>query len=199
LSTKKITVFASGSGTNFKKIHQAALDNRIPASVTCLICNNPEAGALSYAKKQGIRTCLISHTDFDSEQTFAARLNEVLRSEKPDLIALAGYLKKIPDSVIEQYHGKIINIHPSLLPKYGGKGWYGMKVHQAVIENNEPVSGCTVHYVTTEYDEGPIIAQKQITVSPDDTPETLANKIQKLEHQLYPEVIKDLLSGNSSK
>lgn len=193
MSTKRITVFASGSGTNFKKIHQAALDNRIPASVTCLICNNPDAGALSYAKKQGIRTCIISPEDYDTGQAFAARLNEFLRSEEPDLIVLAGYLKKIPDSVIEQFPGKIINMHPSLLPKYGGKGWYGMKVHQAVIESKEPVSGCTIHYVTTEYDEGPIIAQKQITVSPDDTPESLASKVQKLEHQLYPQVIRDLL------
>lgn len=193
MKNRQLTIFASGTGTNFKTIHQATLDNRIPATITALISNKADAGALKYAKDQDIRTYLISPDEYPSEKAFADHLEEVLIAENPDLIPLAGFLKKIPDRIITNYPGRIINIHPSLLPKYGGKGWYGMKVHQAVIENNEAESGCTVHYVTPEYDQGPVIAQKRVTVEPNDTPESLAKKVQEQEHLLYPEVIRNLL------
>ncbi|MDG5766086.1 phosphoribosylglycinamide formyltransferase [Balneolales bacterium ANBcel1] len=217
MKTKRITVFASGSGSNFKAIHQAALNNDIPASITALVSDKPDCGAVTYARSRNIRTHITSPALFaedvagetvfslsrssespdpvpEGHRRYAAFLLDVLEKEMPDLIVLAGYLRKIPDAIVDRYAGSIINIHPSLLPKYGGKGWYGMRVHRAVIENGEKESGCTIHYVTGIYDDGPIIAQSKVAVAPDDTPESLAAKVQKQEHTLYPQVIGRLLT-----
>jgi len=193
LRTKRITVFASGSGSNFKTLHQSVLNGEIPASITALISDNPKAGAVTYARSQNIRTHLLLPSDFDESAAYTQKLESILSLENPDLVVLAGYLKKIPDHIVAKFSGKIINIHPSLLPKYGGAGWYGMRVHRAVIENGEQESGCTIHYVNEIYDEGPIIAQSHVTVNPDDTPESLAKKVQQEEHKLYPRVVRQLL------
>ena len=191
---KQITVFASGSGSNFKALHQSALKNEIPARITALVTDNADAGALAYARSHRIRNYLLSPSDFPDSESLTLRLEEILKIEAPDLITLAGYLKKIPQRIAGRYYGKIINIHPSLLPKYGGKGCYGMRVHRAVIDNGEKESGCTIHYVTKEYDKGPIIAQSRVPVNSDDTPESLAKKVQQQEHLLYPDVVRRLLS-----
>lgn len=193
MRTKRITVFASGSGTNFKVLHQATLRHEIPASITALVSDKPEAGAVSYARSNGIRVHLLSPSKVADYTVYTDSLEQILAGENPDLIVLAGYLKKIPDRIVERYPQKIVNIHPSLLPKYGGKGWHGLHVHRAVIENGDKESGCTVHYVSTIYDEGPVIAQKKVPVAPDDTPETLSKKVQKQEHILYPKVVRNLL------
>ncbi len=191
MSSKRLTVFASGSGSNFKVLHQAALNGEIPASITALVSDKPDCGAVTYARSHGITIYLLTSMEMTAS---ASRLKEILKHEAPDLIILAGYLRKIPDHIVDIYPDRIINIHPSLLPKYGGKGWYGHHVHRAVIENNENESGCTVHYVNKVFDEGPIIAQERVTVNDDDTPESLAKKIQKKEHSLYPKVVRMLLS-----
>lgn len=193
MKKKRLTVFASGSGSNFKALHQAVLENEIPASITALISDNPKAKAIEYAKYCGISTYILSPKDFSEEAAWCKSLEAVLADGIPDLIVLAGFLKKIPEPILSQYPKKIINIHPSLLPKYGGKGWYGKHVHRAVIQNRDSESGCTVHWVNNIYDGGPVIAQKRVPVYPDDTPESLAERVLREEHRLYPKVVKELL------
>jgi len=187
---KKLVFFASGSGSNFQSVIDSIKNNDISASISGLITDNREAGALERARKNNIPTAVIP---FSEDNKFSSELKKQLQKWAPDLIVLAGYLKKIPDSVIELYKDRIINIHPSLLPKYGGKGFYGQKVHKAVIENGDSVSGCTVHFVNSEYDRGSIIKQKKVPVLPDDTPDILGKKVLKEEHLLLPEVIKQLI------
>jgi len=121
-----------------------------------------------------------------------------LEKWKPDLIVLAGFLKKLPENLIDKYKGKIINIHPSLLPKYGGKGFYGIHVHRAVLENNESETGCTVHLVTKEYDEGPVLAQQKIQVRRNETPQSLAKRVLQEEHKLLPKVISEIFKNKKS-
>ncbi len=195
MKTKNIVVFASGTGSNFKALHQAILKKELPARITALISDNPDAGALAYARDNGIREIVITPSDFEPDR-YIQELGKILEDESPDLIVLAGYLKKIPDEIVDRYHRRIVNIHPALLPKYGGKGWYGMRVHRAVIENGDRESGCTIHYVTRVYDEGPVIAQVKVPVHEHDTAESLAARILKQEHQLYPKVIRFLLAEN---
>jgi len=155
-----------------------------------LIADRPEAGALERAELHGIPTHIIDLKKPDTGK----HLLHLLSGLEPDLIVLAGYLKKIPDSIIEKYRGKIINIHPSLLPKYGGKGFYGMRVHQAVIENGEKASGCTVHFVDEIYDNGSVIEQVKVSVDKNESPDSLAKKILREEHKLLPRTIKKLLT-----
>lgn len=194
MKPKNIVVFASGTGSNFKAIHQAILKKELTARITALISDNPDAGALSYARENGIRGIVLSPSGFGEPARYSRELGKVLEEESPELIVLAGYLKKIPDEIVDRYHRRIVNIHPALLPKYGGKGWYGMRVHRAVIENGDKESGCTIHYVTRVYDEGPIIARVKVPVHEDDTAETLAARVLKQEHQLYPKVVRFLLA-----
>lgn len=174
---------------------QAVIDEiekkRIQAVITGLITNKPHIKAIERAKKYGIPVCVISETD---EKIFASKLKEQLSEWQPDLIVLAGFLKKIPDSIIRMYENKIINIHPALLPKFGGKGFYGLNVHKAVLESGDKETGCTVHYVNEEYDKGPIISQAKVNVHPSDTPEVLAKRVLKAEHELLPSVIKKLIN-----
>jgi len=166
---------------------------RLDARITGLISNTARAGAIDRAKEHDIPAYVIDTNDPASEK----ELLDLLGSLDPGLIVLAGYLRKIPDSVIRTYNGKIINIHPSLLPKYGGKGYYGMNVHRAVIENREKVSGCTVHFVDEIYDNGQVIEQVEVPVEQTDTPESLAKKILRREHEMLPETIQKLLTQTS--
>ena len=196
MKRKNIVVFASGGGSNFKALHKATVKKEVPARITALISDNPDAGALEYARENDIRDIVLSPRDYDNPTEYEAELRAILEKESPKLIVLAGYLKKIPDEIVDLYKRKIINIHPALLPKYGGKGWYGMRVHRAVIENRDRESGCTIHYVTREYDEGPIIAQSKVPVREDDTAESLAARVLKQEHLLYPKIVRFLLTHN---
>lgn len=195
---KNIVVFASGSGTNFQSIIDAVESGQISARITGLITNKPGIGAISRAQNNGIPVYVISPKDFPGEVDFASGLLQQLKSWETDLIVLAGYLKKIPDSVIQAFPNRILNIHPALLPKYGGKGFYGMKVHSAVLEAGETESGCSIHIVTEEFDEGPVLAQTKVPVKKDDTPESLAQRILKEEHRLYPKVIQEQLNKIST-
>jgi len=188
----KLLFFASGSGSNFQSVIKAINAGMLDATINGLITDRGDAGAIQRANNRSIPVDTILP---EPEQTFADRLLNAINKFNPDLIVLAGYLRKIPNEVIDQYRGKIINIHPSLLPKYGGKGFFGLNVHRAVIENGEHVSGCTVHYVNEIYDSGAIITQKRVKVSENDTPKTLARKILKEEHKLLPKTIKQLITN----
>jgi formyltetrahydrofolate-dependent phosphoribosylglycinamide formyltransferase len=188
-----LVFFASGSGTNFQSVIDAIESGQIQARISGLITNRPEAGAIKRAQKHDIPAYVIDPNAPDFEQKLLNLLSEL----NPDLIVLAGYLKKIPTGIIKNYSGKIINIHPSLLPKYGGKGYYGMNVHRAVLENKENVSGCTVHFVNEIYDNGQIIEQIEVPVSSTDSPESLAKKILRREHELLPNTIQKLLTQTS--
>jgi phosphoribosylglycinamide formyltransferase 1 len=188
---KRLVVFASGSGSNFQAIIDAAEKKDIHAAIAGLIADRDGIGAIDRAKKHQIPVKIIPTPDTG---IFAEKLKTQLALWSPDLIVLAGFLKKIPDDIVKEYAGKIINIHPALLPEFGGKGFYGLHVHQAVLEAGKTKSGCTVHYVNEEYDRGDIIEQKEVPVYPSDTPGTLAARVLKSEHKLLPSVIKKIIN-----
>lgn len=188
---KKLVVLASGSGSNFQAIIDAVKSGTIKGEIAGLISNKQDIGAVKRAQKNSIPVCIIPAA---SGTEFSGALHKQLAEWAPDLIVLAGYLRKIPDSIISRYPNKIINIHPSLLPKYGGKGFYGERVHKAVLHDKESVSGCTVHFVNEEYDSGDIIEQAEVPVLPSDTADSLANRILEQEHQLLPSVIAHFLN-----
>ena len=191
----KLAVFASGGGTNLQSIIDKSEAGQIDAQVVVVISNNSQAGALKRAQKHGIANFHISQNQFASEEEFCEKLLSILQNYKVDLIVLAGYLKKIPEKIILTYKNRVINIHPALLPSFGGKGMYGHFVHEAVLARGCKVSGVTVHIVNEEYDQGPIIAQRSVEVKEDDTPETLAQRVLKEEHKIYPEVIQLFATG----
>jgi phosphoribosylglycinamide formyltransferase 1 len=189
-----LVVLASGSGSNFQSIIEAVRAGTIHASIAGLIVSKTEIGAIEKAKNAGIETVVIKPGLVDSGLTFSESLLNQLAVWQPDLIILAGYLAKIPTEVISRYPNRILNIHPSLLPKYGGKGFYGINVHRAVIENLEKESGCTVHLVNEAFDEGPILAQSRVPVHPHDTAQSLAERVLVQEHSLYPLTIQNYLT-----
>lgn len=190
---KNIVLFASGAGTNAENI--ALYFRPIPdAEVSCVLSNRPDAGVLERARKLNIETKV-----FDREMFFKSRqILDFLLDINPDLIVLAGFLWLVPKHIVEAFPNRIVNIHPALLPKYGGKGMYGDRVHQAVIDNGEKETGISIHYVNEEYDEGDIIFQARCPVKPDDTPASLAKKVHELEYKHYPEVVYQLLKEKSA-
>ncbi|MDX1585663.1 MAG: phosphoribosylglycinamide formyltransferase [Balneolaceae bacterium] len=196
---KHIVVFASGSGTNFQALIDAVESGNIDARIRGLVSNRSGIKALERAEKHGIETYVAEPSSFESHQLYVRSLIDKLKEWKTDLIVLAGYMIKVPAEIIEEYSGRIINIHPSLLPKYGGKGFYGINVHRAVLENNEKESGCTVHLVTEEYDKGPILGQIKVPVKSSDTPERLAERVLEKEHELLPEIVDRLINELNPK
>jgi len=194
---KNIVVFASGSGTNFQSVIDAVEAGAIDARITGLLASRDGIGAIRRAEHHDIPFRVLHPAFFTEHPEYETTLLRILDEWSPDLIVLAGYMIKIPDSVIHRYAHRIINIHPSLLPKYGGKGYYGIRVHRAVIENDEKESGCTVHEVNEAYDQGPILGQIRVEVRADDTPESLAQRVLAEEHKLLPGVIADLINSNS--
>jgi len=185
----KIAVFASGGGTNFQSLIDTCADGSIKARIEAAISNNSRAFALERARKAGITTYHISSVVFSDRDDYLGAILEVLADHKIDLIILAGYMKLLPSEVVEKYYGRIINIHPALLPKYGGKGMYGLNVHNAVLKAGDKYSGATVHLVDEKYDHGPILIQRRVQVEPDDSPETLAARVLKIEHQILPRAV----------
>lgn len=182
-------IFASGSGTNAENLMKYfSNDPRI--KIKMVFTNNPEAGVIARAEKYKKNVQIISKTSLNE---YSGQLIEFLKTENINLIILAGFLLKIPEAFVKAFPDKIVNIHPALLPKYGGKGMYGMHVHEAVIKNKEKESGITVHFVNEHYDEGRIILQAKCDVNPSDTPETLAEKIHALEYEHFPKAIEKLL------
>ena len=188
--TKNITVFASGGGSNFIAIHKEILSNKISGNIQLLISNNPGCGAVAYANESGVRTMVINKIRYPSTQDLINVMIRELEKVKTELIILAGYMKLIPNEVIKKYKDRILNIHPALLPSFGGKGYYGKLVHRAVIESGVKTSGVTVHLVDEVYDHGKIIQQVTVPVEKSDTEEILASRVLKAEHKLYPIVVK---------
>ena len=172
----------------------AIQDGEIDARIHGLITNNPTAKALERAEKNGVPSQIISPSSFNDQKKYTDTLLKILAAWEPHLMVLAGYMLKIPVAVLQAYPKRIINIHPSLLPKFGGQGYYGMKVHEAVLQAGESKTGCSVHIVTQAYDEGPVLAQRTVPVKPSDDAETLANRVLGQEHELLPSVIKKYLS-----
>lgn len=196
---KHIAVFASGSGTNFQSLIDAVETGKINARIRGLVTNKSGIRALKRAQKHGIDTYVARPSDFETKEEYVRSLLKKLREWNTDLIVLAGYMIKVPSEVITEFSGRILNIHPSLLPKYGGKGFYGINVHRAVIENNEKESGCTVHIVTEEYDQGPVLAQEKVPVNSTDTPESLATRVLEKEHELLPKVVAEIINDLNPK
>jgi len=190
-----IAVFLSGGGSNLQALIDASESQNLNAVIKLVVSSKKKAFGLKRAEDQNIKTEVYRERDFENFQLYEKHLLEILRNSDIDYIALSGYLKLIPALVIENYRGKILNIHPALLPKYGGKGMYGRHVHQAVIDNQEKESGATVHLADEIYDHGKILAQGKVTVEQDDTPESLQKKILQIEHKLYPETIEKYIRG----
>ncbi len=189
---KKITVLASGRGSNCQNIHAYLMTKKKAAVIAKIVTDNSRAGILDWAAGEGIPTEVIAPRSYENERQFAAALLKAF-PEESELIVLAGYLKKIPAEVIEAYPGMIVNIHPALLPNYGGKGMYGMNVHRAVWNNGDKVSGITIHLIDNLYDHGPVVFQKEIDISACRSPEEIAETVLRLEHEFYPKIIEKLL------
>ncbi|OFX35874.1 MAG: phosphoribosylglycinamide formyltransferase [Bacteroidetes bacterium GWA2_32_17] len=184
----KIAVFASGSGTNVENIiKHFKFNNNIIVSI--IFTNNQKAGVIERANRLNVPVSIFSKEDFYQN----GKVSEMLNNNKIDFIVLAGFLWLVPINIIENFKMKIINIHPALLPKYGGKGMYGEKVHKTIIENGETESGITIHYVNNKYDDGDIIFQAKCAIEKNDTPESLAQKIHILEYEFYPKVIEKII------
>lgn len=182
-----IAIFASGTGTNAENIARY-FESKPKDKVTLILTNNPDAGVLKVARQLQIPTFVFSAKQLEDGTVLA-----ILRQQAIDFVVLAGFLKLIPEHIIEAYDKRMVNIHPALLPKYGGKGMYGQRVHQAVKDAGDPETGITIHYVNKNYDEGDIILQVKETVRPKDSIEEIQKKIHQLEYNYYPEVIEDLL------
>jgi phosphoribosylglycinamide formyltransferase-1 len=187
-------VFASGNGTNFRSIIEHKRKGQIESDVELLITNNSTCGAAEIARAEGIEVVHISRKVFPdlSSLDYSNLFISALKKYDIDLIVLAGYMKMLPEEVVKKYSNRIINIHPALLPNYGGKGMYGLNVHKAVIESGDKETGATVHFVNESYDEGKIIYQEKIPVNENDTPESLMEKVREAEHRIFPKVISQL-------
>lgn len=186
---------ASHTGTNMQAIIDAIKEGRLDAKACAVISNNSNSVALERARNEGIPAYHISSKKYPDEQDLDNAIINALKENGVDTVILAGYMKKLSPRVIQAFNGRVLNIHPALLPKFGGKGLYGMYVHEAVIQAGEKVSGATVHLVDEHYDHGKILNQRTVEVAPDDTPETLAQKVLKIEHQLYVETLQKIASG----
>lgn len=187
---RHIAILASGNGSNAENLARH-FSGRDDAEIAVLLCDRDDAPVVGRMKPFGIETQIVARKDWKDNP---AAVLETLAARKTDLIVLAGFLSIINPAIVREYAGRIVNLHPSLLPKFGGKGMWGMNVHRAVIDAGERESGITVHYVSDEVDGGEIIAQFKCEVKPDDTPETLAEKIHRLERCHLPEVVDRLLS-----
>ncbi len=188
----RLAVFVSGGGSNLQSIIDHCASGDIPGEVLLVVSNKKKAFGLERAEKAGIDNFVWKRKKFANGKEADEFLLAELTNRRIDIIALAGYLKMLPPIVIDKFRGKIFNIHPALLPKFGGKGMYGQRVHRAVIEAKETESGVTIHAVDEIYDHGEIIAQEKVPVFEEDTPEELASRVLKVEHTLYPRVIKEL-------
>jgi phosphoribosylglycinamide formyltransferase 1 len=182
-------IFASGEGTNAENLFRY-FENDPRIKIKLVITNRDNAGVIAKAERYRKNVHIISKTALEN---YTEKIIEFLKVEKIDLIILAGFLLKIPDGLIKAYPNRIINLHPALLPKYGGKGMYGANVHKAVLESKDEETGITIHYVDEEYDNGDIILQAKCKVAPEDTPETLARKVQQLEFDYLPKAIEKFL------
>ncbi len=185
---KRIVIFASGSGTNTENIIKYFQRTQV-AEVVLVLSNKKDAKVLERAKNLNINAL-----SFTKEALFSKNgVLQILKNSHPDCIVLAGFLLKFPELILKEFPNKVINVHPALLPKYGGKGMYGSFVHEAVVANHEVETGITIHYVNENYDEGAIISQKKVALSMSDTAETVAEKVHNLEYEWFPKIIEEIL------
>ena len=191
----RLGFLASSRGTNMQAIIDACKTGRLPAQPVVIISNNSDSGALSRARTEGIAGFHLGSRDYPDAEELDQKIVDTLQAHAVEIVILAGYMKKIGFKVLEAYPGRILNIHPALLPKYGGKGMYGMHVHKAVIANGDIESGVTIHVVDSQYDTGPILAQKKVVVESTDTAETLSRKVLAIEHELYVDTLNRILAG----
>lgn len=181
----------SGGGSNFEALAVAVREGRIPgAAVRLLVSNKPAVGALERAARLGVEALVLEPRAFPDRASYYERVAEEMARRGVDLVCLAGFLLKVEPNFLRRFPGRVLNIHPALLPEYGGAGLYGHHVHEAVIRAGEKESGCTVHVVDEEFDHGPILMQARVPVLPVDTPETLAARVLAQEHRLYPEAVR---------
>ena len=186
----RLVVLASGNGSNFQAIIDACEAGRLDAEVVRLIVNRPGAYALERAAQHGIPAEVIDHKDYADRERFDAALAEAVAAAEPDWIVMAGFMRILTDGFVDRFQGRLINIHPSLLPKYPG-----MNTHARALDNGDTVHGATVHFVTPTVDAGPPIIQGQIEIHADDTPERLKERIHRIEHRIYPQAIEWLIEG----
>jgi len=191
----RIGVLASGRGSNLQAIIDACKRGYIPGEVVCVISDKKDAFALERARREGIPAIFLDPSNYPSREDYDKALAQTLKEHNVDLVCLAGFMRILTPPFIEQFRNRIMNIHPALIPSFCGKGMYGLKVHQAVLDFGVKVTGCTVHFVTEEVDLGPIIVQIPVMVREDDTPETLSERVLKREHRAYPLAIKLFAEG----
>jgi len=189
----KAAVLLSGSGTTLENLFVRREAGELPIEVVCVVSSRADAFGLERARRRGVPTALVERKKHKDVAEFSHLIFEALRPHRPELICLAGFMSllRIPD----EFRGRIMNVHPALLPAFGGKGYYGHHVHEAVLAQGCKVSGCTVHFVDNEYDHGPIILQRPVEVHEDDTPDTLAERVQAAERELFPEAIRLFAAG----
>jgi phosphoribosylglycinamide formyltransferase-1 len=191
-----VAVLGSGRGSNFQAILSAIRKGRLPGvQIRLVVSNNSTAGILEIARANGIPARHLSQRQFIGESAFVDALRDAFRQAEVNFLVLAGYMKRVPPAIVQAFPKRIINIHPALLPRFGGEGMFGIHVHEAVIAAGATTSGATVHYVDEEYDRGPVILQKEVPVLPDDTPATLASRVLAVEHEIYPEALHRLASA----
>lgn len=192
---KNIAIFASGTGSNAVRLYQYFAEKKAEINVALLVCNKAEAAVVQKMEDFNVPVFILTNKEVESGNTLLQKLEE----HQINWIILAGFLRKIPDLIIKRYTNKIINIHPSLLPKYGGKGMYGMNVHKAVVENKEKESGISIHLVNEVYDDGKILFQKSCALSPSDLAEDVAKKVQQLEHDYFPKVVEETINQSANE
>ena len=191
----RLGFLASHGGSNVQAIIDARRAGKLDAELCVVICNNSKSQVLERARQAGIATRHLSSQTHPSPEALDLAMLETLREHNVNVIVLAGYMKKLGPRTLTHYRGHILNIHPALLPKFGGTGMYGHHVHEAVIAAGEKESGATIHLVTEEYDQGPIVAQRKIAVMPNDTAESLASRVLEVEHALYADALAKIASG----
>ncbi|AZT83517.1 phosphoribosylglycinamide formyltransferase [Marinobacter sp. NP-4(2019)] len=186
----RILVLASGSGTNLQALIDASRERDFPGQIVAVGCNNPQAFALERAAQANIDTFVVNHKDYGSREEFDGALMAEIRRHNPDLVVLAGFMRILTTDFVRALRGTMLNIHPSLLPKYTG-----LNTHQRALEAGDKIHGVSIHFVTEELDGGPVVAQAEVTIDPDDTPESLAEKVREKEHLLYPIVVRWFCEG----
>lgn len=194
---KNLAVFASGGGSNLQSIINEIEAGTLDARIVFVLSNNSGAKALERARSRNIPAVHFSAVTFPDPGEYERQMLSLLQEHGADVIVLAGYMKLIPARIVKAFSGRILNIHPALLPKFGGQGMFGMNVHRAVIAAKEKESGATVFFVTEEYDSGPVVLQERVPVLADDTAEALQKRVLAVEHRLYPEAIRRVLDGRA--